>query len=420
MSEKPADLMAHLASTRRVASGGYALPASVLDLPPVRAGGSRRRRLWEMPHRLHCPVIGVCFACDELRALMKKVMRFPADTSDYVLHTTAVGASERRGPAAELLHRTLEQRYRLVVKSLSSAKTTAALREAWQQACVEGSRVPAVLWACWTHPALDDALEQEIYGDIHMLQHQLGSGTRADLRALHAQREENARLKKQCEYAMAALDLCRSEKAAALQDSAREAAALRADLAAERASRERLAAELSELQADFPHLRDAQALMRRLASVEIQAEAARQRAASLEREVTRLREFARYAEETIEALGQDGQSLPEDLPERDLSGKRVLCVGGRSGSVGSYREVVEQSGGLFLHHDGGLEESLHRIDNVVAAADIVICQAGCISHNAYWRVKEHCKRTGKRCVFVKGAGVSSFDQAIDKAGRTDR
>ena len=49
----------------------------------------------------------------------------------------------------------------------------------------------------------------------------------------------------------------------------------------------------------------------------------------------------------------------------------------------------------------------------VAAADIVICQAGCISHNAYWRVKEHCKRTGKRCVFVKSAGVSSFERAVD-------
>ncbi|MDQ5879712.1 MAG: hypothetical protein QG638_2449, partial [Pseudomonadota bacterium] len=45
-------------------------------------------------------------------------------------------------------------------------------------------------------------------------------------------------------------------------------------------------------------------------------------------------------------------------------------------------------------------------------ADIVICQAGCISHNAYWRVKEHCKRTGKRCVFVKSAGVASFDRAV--------
>ena len=34
------------------------------------------------------------------------------------------------------------------------------------------------------------------------------------------------------------------------------------------------------------------------------------------------------------------------------------------------------------------------------AADLVICQTGCISHDAYWRVQDHCKRTGKQCVLV--------------------
>ncbi|WP_291993110.1 DUF2325 domain-containing protein [Candidatus Accumulibacter sp. ACC003] len=76
------------------------------------------------------------------------------------------------------------------------------------------------------------------------------------------------------------------------------------------------------------------------------------------------------------------------------------------------RKVVEQRGGNFLHHDGGLEESLHRIDAALAAADLVVCQAGCISHNAYWRVKEQCKRTGKQCVFLKSPGVASFGRVV--------
>ena len=98
-----------------------------------------------------------------------------------------------------------------------------------------------------------------------------------------------------------------------------------------------------------------------------------------------------------------------------------MCVvrGGASGAVTSYRDVVERSGGRFLHHDGGLEESLHRIDGVLAAADIVICQAGCISHNAYWRVKDLCKRTGKPCMFVKASGVSSFGRAIEGLGAVE-
>ena len=41
----------------------------------------------------------------------------------------------------------------------------------------------------------------------------------------------------------------------------------------------------------------------------------------------------------------------------------------------------------------GLEASL-------VAADLVICQTGCVSHNAYWREQDHCRRTGKTCVLV--------------------
>mgnify|MGYP001611588831 FL=1 len=40
-----------------------------------------------------------------------------------------------------------------------------------------------------------------------------------------------------------------------------------------------------------------------------------------------------------------------------------------------------------------LESSLH-------AADLVICQTGCISDGDYWRVEDHCKRNGKQCVLV--------------------
>lgn len=36
----------------------------------------------------------------------------------------------------------------------------------------------------------------------------------------------------------------------------------------------------------------------------------------------------------------------------------------------------------------------------LAAADWVICQTGCISHDQYWRVQDHCRRTGKACILM--------------------
>ena len=40
------------------------------------------------------------------------------------------------------------------------------------------------------------------------------------------------------------------------------------------------------------------------------------------------------------------------------------------------------------------------LDANLAAADLVICQTGCISHDAYWRVQDHCRRTGRACILV--------------------
>lgn len=90
----------------------------------------------------------------------------------------------------------------------------------------------------------------------------------------------------------------------------------------------------------------------------------------------------------------------------------VLCVGGRTGSVPAYRQLVEGSGGRFLHHDGGEEDNPAQLDATLAAADLVICQSGCISHGAYWRVKDHCKRTGKQCVFVETPSSSRLKRVL--------
>lgn len=55
--------------------------------------------------------------------------------------------------------------------------------------------------------------------------------------------------------------------------------------------------------------------------------------------------------------------------------------------------LVEDADSQALAEQQLLEDSLH-------AADLVICQTGCISDGAYWRVKDHCKRTGKTCLLV--------------------
>ena len=122
-------------------------------------------------------------------------------------------------------------------------------------------------------------------------------------------------------------------------------------------------------------------------------------------------ELARRDAELRDNELRDTADAAADAPAR-FDDQAVLCVGGRPASVPLYRHIVERTGGRFLHHDGGEEESAGKLEANLAAADMVICQTGCISHNAYWRVKDHCKRTGKRCVFVESPSTAGLKRAL--------
>lgn len=394
-------------STAEAPRSTPAAPIFPLSTPAKRP--TLRRKLWTLPHKCHCPLVGVCFDVDELRQLMARVMHFPRDTSDFVLHTTAVGACEERTPLAELLHKALEKRYAMRVQKLKALRDADALRQAWAAAQADGDDIPGALWAIWTHPACDTPLEQTLYGDIHMLQHQIGAGTRADLNTLRQLRHTCAELQRQLTESRQENDQLREEKARETRTLAERITELRIESAGKDAMLANLSSELNRLRDSMPELKERQQLARR-------AHDAEARASTLITQV-------RMLEDTLSTL-QRQQSTPQtasvahkEAPQADeapvhLEGRCILCVGGRTGTIDAYRDRVEQHGGRFLHHDGGIEESLHRIDAALAAADLVICQAGCISHNAYWRVKEQCKRSGKPCIYLKAAGASSFERII--------
>ncbi|MCZ8389998.1 DUF2325 domain-containing protein [Achromobacter xylosoxidans] len=83
-----------------------------------------------------------------------------------------------------------------------------------------------------------------------------------------------------------------------------------------------------------------------------------------------------------------------------LREKSVLCVGEDAMALMLTRKVVEMAGGRYLGHCGGESSDGDTLEASLVAADLVICQTGCVSHGAYWRVKDHCTRTGKQCVLV--------------------
>ncbi|MDT8998607.1 DUF2325 domain-containing protein [Paucibacter sp. APW11] len=382
------------------------------DAPPLPTRqGSRRRRLWELPSQALCPVVGVCLPMPVLRKALGRLFGGLIEAGDYELHCGAINDSSRRSPVAELLQRELDQRFALALKEAARQKSTEALTR-WWRAHVQGATVDGALWATLTHARCDEALQELVLRDIHMLQHQLGSAERVDQRRLQSLTQENLVLGRELAQAQS-----RCTQLAELQGRERDRLqASVVQLRAELLARDTLIASLREsLQ------QGGDAVLRR-----------RDDAERLARQRTRIEALEAALAEAREALAQaarapaadmrpglrpapadQAQGCTESAPLPRLAERAVLCVGGRAGVVPIYRQLIERTGGRFLHHDGGEEDAVTKLDASLAAADLVICQTGCISHDAYWRVKEHCKRHGKRCVFVDKPSASGLQRALD-------
>lgn len=402
-----------------------ALQIAAPALPTGIRNGSRRRRLWELNHRHHCPVIGSCLPMDDLRRLARRAGFEEKHSPDYALHVCAVGQAQERTAFAKAIQRELERRYAAMVTRFAPAHDGAALLALWHEASASGE-VAGALWAALTHPACDEATDKEIYGDIHMLSHQLGAGLRADLKRMAALDAELVRVAGEAQRDRERAQ--RRQGALELQLNVRDAqlAEARCTASEHEAVRRRLEAQDDGLQ----RLRGAEAEWRRRAeAAERKLEAQRgeriglqRRIEALESELDELRSERQAAENALAELIApqpacgtlaDCAACPGGAGASRLAGRCLLCIGGRESLVGHYRGLVEALGGRFLHHDGGIEDNPKRIEATLASADAVVCQAGCVSHAAYWKLKEYCKRTNKPCVYLKRSGVTSFARGVE-------
>ncbi|MFH1869846.1 MAG: DUF2325 domain-containing protein [Pseudomonadota bacterium] len=376
----------------------------------------RRRKLWDLPHAYHCALIGTCLPVAKMRRLAPQSGFDVSNMSDYSLHTVVVGYCENRCALTEAIQRFFDKRHAQAIARFAPATDAASVGAIWHESLARGEDIPGALWAAWTHAATDEDVGRDIHGGIHMLSHQAGATALADLRQLEQHRADAIRLRGET-------DALRRDMSAARQARDQTVVALRRDLAAaeQRAAQYQgreleLAAAARSLQQQAGLQQRAAALAARVELLERRDVADAQRIAQLEGELHETRaELAAAEAALVTALG-DGAAAPvcgRDCPPGPaLEGRCVLCVGGRSGLVEGYRKLVEHRGGRFLHHDGGQEESLHRIDAAIANADAVVCQSACVSHAAYWRLKEACKKLGKPCVFVQSPGVGSFARSL--------
>jgi hypothetical protein len=381
-------------------------------------GAAQRRaglKLWSLDHKFHCPVVGTCLPMDTVRRLAQRHGLSKPKDGDYHAHVSVVGCCETRNPVSLAVQRELDRRHALWIGRLARLRDEAAVAAAWREALAEGEAAGA-FWALLSCRSAGEALRQQAFQDVHMVSHQVGSGARADLKALATARQALADLK-----AGAAAERARLE--AALAEREAQVQGLRRDLEARAGHIARLQAALD---AARPAARDAELAQARRRIAELECTLARQaalatEAARLGGESANLRFLLRQAEEerdTLERFLLDGpQPCAGPDPGPALTGRRLLCVGGRCNLTRQYRDLVEKCGGQFVWHDGGRDEGLPRLQELLQGADAVICPADCVSHPAYYQIKRHCKRTDKPCVLLRNSGLASFAAGLARLSR---
>ncbi len=389
-----------------------------------------RRKLWDIPHKYHCPIIGTCLHIDELRRLVQKHRYNPdQQPSDYDLHVSFVTVANKKSFLSVATQKLLDKKHAVTIKQFAKAKDGKHLHHLWQDAVAKG-QVPGAFWALMSHPKIDHSLEVLAFEQVHMLSHQVGAGLITDTKLLTEARTELNRVH---------------------QEAQRETRRTTARLTERNQRITTLEERLVQLQDVSTRLTEAHQRIKQLESDKWLTQL-RERLEQAENELVNLRRFKAHAKnetarwrEQYEAnqvelkqtkakleeyrlscsaleqllVNEDSECKSclsgEENPVRiNLDGRRILFVGGRNSLTGHYRSIVYRCNGKFVHHDGGIEDNRHRLETLLTTADVVVCPANCVSHNAYLCAKRYCKRTAKPCVLIKSAGVSSFVQALEQ------
>lgn len=413
----------------RLRAPADAVPA-IEERPRLR--GRVALRLWELPHKLLCPVIGTSLPMSEVRRLALKHGLIEAKVSDYEAHVAVIHHCKARTALAQDVQRELDRRHIAWLGRFERLRDEARALALWREALARGEAAGA-LWGVVSARAATEEMLQAVYEDIHMFSHQMGAGARADLKRLRAREAELVQLQRrlasvkaraEAESAVHAQRIRELEgQAARARRLDEEVATLRQELAAWE-SGERTRALLAEVESRRAECEALRGRIERLADLE-------GRLATLEQERRRLmqtlhqiqveRDALERLVESSDAAGCDGCEQAVACGGARLPWRRLLCVGGSARLHAHYRSLTERMGAELTVHDGGREAAMARLPELLAQADAVLCPTDCVSHAAYHQVKRYCKQLGKPCVLLRASGLASFAEGLRRLaeGRYD-
>ena len=390
----------------------------VLERPPTPV--PQRVAMWQLEGSLQCSVIGTCLSeQDLLTAIRKHRLQLERDACSYDIHSYCVRAAHRDCPLARSLNKLLERKYAGAIRLMGRATTAVEMQSLWER-LRDGGQLAAGYWAVMSHSHVPSALRTRAFGEVHMLSHLHGHGaTQLACRLTESQQrcaDLEARLRRS--------EAAKNEALADLEARLRRSEAAKNEALADRDAARAAPVPHAAAHAQPPdalraveatHDRSLRRLQARLAKCERALIVARSRARGAEAEARRLDAAARSSRRSLPEGSRGPQPLAAAADTAvGLVRHRVLYLGGRAAIVPHLRSAAEARLAAFSHHDGGIEDSLHRIEEMIAGCDAVVCPVDCVSHGACRMAKAICQRLKRRFMPIPTASRSGFERALDR------
>nr|WP_320013158.1 DUF2325 domain-containing protein [uncultured Desulfobulbus sp.] len=397
------------------------------------------RKIWEIDPSNKCALIGTCLSRLELRKLAHNtVYQIPKGLDDYQLHAQFIRISDTCSTAGKSLHKYLHKKYRLAAKAYDRCQDTKALAALWKEDLAQG-KIDSAWWAVLIHPQATASFLAHCYGTLHMLSHDCTN-------RYHRTRQRISELRTKTDMLSEVLVSERQN----FRKERKELKSLINDLKAELRSQLRVQQQVEDQKRQIKQLQQTVDERERLNDLRQENNSLFGRVDELTEELTGMGDKFKQLSEQLTQLEREKETMQSrdvehsrviaalertllnhmqqeenpcthceskntsSCPGINLCGKTVLYVGGLHKMVPHYRQLVEQSGGNFLHHDGGKEASRNILPKMLGSADAVLCPVDCVSHDACSCVKKMCKRYHKPFVLMRSSGLSSLARGLDE------
>jgi hypothetical protein len=376
-----------------------------------------RKKIWELNNNLHCSICGTCLTIDEQRNLLKKLYMDEKKFLDYEIHALFANNMYTENKLSGMVNSYLDKKYRAEIARYACLSEQ-ELFPVWQEKLIAGD-IYGLYWVLLTHRNLSEETFNLVVGEVHMMSHLNGGICRHERMRLQQLAEDKKKLKlrlrqskvreKEWVAELKAARICIGKLEKQVQElqaqdiTAKESKDYQTMLASLKADNEKLNIKLEET---IGKCRDYKEQARELGhdNAELQRQVLQQQEMIVQlcREIKMLTGCRCY-----------DANLPSDSGvEEDPKKGRLLMVGGNYGLNPLYRDLAENMGWEYRHHNGNLSSGRKNLMEMLKWSDFILCSLDINSHGAVHCVKDVAGKLNKEYRLLGNSSLSGVAQAL--------